>query len=147
MRFTQPNRLFLVLAAALSVAFGGMAFAHHDPLVQYGGGHTLDIVGTVEKVEWTNPHAYVHVRANVKGSDVIYRIELQGLPGLAERGWTGTELKIGEKVKVTGYLEKKEGSTQACCAHIRDMAGREFYTGRARAEDLNNRTDKERSAL
>jgi hypothetical protein len=126
-----------VLVVLFCVTAVHEARSHHSVYGQYSGGKPLNVTGVVRRVEWINPHAFVHVGVTVNGAEVVYLIELQGLTALTGKGWNGGELAIGETVKVVdAYLEAGEGSTQACCANIYDPSGREFYTGTARAEAL-----------
>jgi hypothetical protein len=59
------------------------------------------ITGTVNKVEWTNPHIWIWVDVpNGKGSTDTYGFEGMSPNFLERRGWTRTTLKLGDKITV-----------------------------------------------
>lgn len=110
------------------------ALAHHSIVGQYSREKPLDISGTVEGIEWINPHVFLYIKDVESGA--TYQLELNGLPSLSARGWTGTELPTGTEIEVyDAYLGIEEGSTLACCATIYDKEGYEYYTGMSRASD------------
>jgi Family of unknown function (DUF6152) len=125
------------LAAAIAVpAMLGarVALSHHAPYGQFAIDDPIDFTGEVVAVEWVNPHAFVLVRTKLDGAEVVYRIELQGLRQLRDKGWQGDELAVGQTVRVVNAaVGLDEGSRRICCARIYDLNGREFYTDPRRA--------------
>jgi len=119
---------WLIAAAVFSLP-ASLALPHHGPYGQFDLENRLDFTGTVVAVEWVNPHAFVLIRAELDGAEAVYRIELQGLRQLSNKGWQGDELQIGETVRVVNAaFELAEGSALACCARIYDLRGKEFFT-------------------
>ena len=67
----------------------------------------IDARGTLTKMEWINPHGWIHVE--VKGPDgkvVSWAVETGAPNSLLRRGLRKTDFPIGVEVKVTGYLAK-----------------------------------------
>jgi len=126
------NALTLIRARLLSVALSMLsasALAHHGFYGRYALDEPFDFTGTVVDVEWVNPHAFVLVRTGNEGAATTFRIELQGLRQLTDKGWNGTELKAGDTVRVVNAArEIGESSTLVCCARVYDSTGREIYT-------------------
>ena len=92
---TKPIR---ALTAAAALAIGGPALAHHSTAA-FDMEKTIEITGTVEDFQWTNPHTWTNVK--VQGSDEsagIYGLEGMSPNYLGRNGWTKSTLKPGDKV-------------------------------------------------
>jgi hypothetical protein len=92
---TKPIR---ALTAAAALAIGGPALAHHSTAA-FDMEKTIEITGTVEDFQWTNPHTWTNVK--VEGSDDtagIYGLEGMSPNYLGRNGWTKSTLKPGDKV-------------------------------------------------
>ena len=116
--------LFLVFCVALTAA----AWAHHSQS-EYDLRGKVDVEGTVTKVEWRSPHAWIYVDViNDKGEKVNWSFELPSPVTLMRRGWTRDSLKPGDRVKVTG-APAKNFPTIAIANFIRDASGKPIFTG------------------
>jgi hypothetical protein len=93
------------LFAALTFAACNIASAHHSLAGQFDVNKTITIEGVVSKVDWVNPHIYVHVDVkDAAGKVATWRLE--GLPVAMARkaGLTKTMLQgNGEKVSVVAF--------------------------------------------
>lgn len=109
-------------------------YSHHSVYGEFTRDKPLAFTGTLEKIEWVNPHVLIHIRD--AGSGTVYRIEAQSPAALGRKDWHGDELAPGAAVEVAGaYLNVRDNSTLACCAHIYDADGYEYFTGYAEAGD------------
>ena len=119
----------------LFVAFSGSAevSAHHAFSAEFDADAPVTVRGQVTRVEWINPHAWIHVTAeNADGSVQQWMFE-GGTPNtLARSGIHKYSLPVGTHVVVRGY-QSKDGSCQpACKANGRDIAfsnGRNVFMG------------------
>ncbi len=65
------------------------------------------MTGTVTKIEWTNPHAWVFVDAkDDKSNTQNWAVELVGINDLMRLGWGRDRVKAGDVVAVDGFGAK-----------------------------------------
>lgn len=87
--------------------------AHHAFAAEFDAKKPVNFKGTVTKMEWVNPHAWLHL--NVKKDDGTvenWAIEA-GTPNvLFRRGFTKDSLLPGTEIVVDGY-QAKDGSRRA----------------------------------
>src|SRR3989441_13191251 len=109
-------------------------FAHHSFAAEFDGKKPVKVTGLVKKVEWTNPHIwfYVEGKDEVTGRSSVWGFSA-GAPGLLQRrGIARDSMKVGDTVKVDGFLAK-DGSLNASGRKITFTDGRQVFT--AGAED------------
>ena len=96
---TTTQRTVLAIGAAILLLLGlTPAIAHHSTAA-FDMEKTIEITGTVEDFQWTNPHTWTNVK--VDGSDEsagIYGLEGMSPNYLGRNGWTKTTLKPGDKL-------------------------------------------------
>ena len=93
------NTRLALAALALSLTTG-IAAAHHSFSV-FNMQEQVSIKGTVNKVQWTNPHIWVWIDVkDASGKVVTWGLEGMSPNFLARRGWTRTTLKAGAEVTV-----------------------------------------------
>jgi hypothetical protein len=116
--------------AALLIALAVRpALAHHAFAAEFDAKKPIKIRGTVTKMEWINPHAWIHV--DVKKSDGTveeWMIEAGTPNTLLRRGFTKDSLKIGTEVIVDGY-QSKDGSLRANGRDITLPNGQTLFLG------------------
>ena len=84
--------------------------AHHSFAAEFDAKKPIHLTGTVTGVEWTNPHAWIHL--SVKSPDgklTQWMIEAGGPNTLLRRGLTKDSFKTGTEIVVDGY-QAKDGS-------------------------------------
>ena len=117
-----------VLAAVGAVALAAASVsAHHSFAAEYNANDQVTLVGTITKVEWTNPHArfYIDVR-DEKGEVTNWNFEMASPNVLARNGWKPNTLKIGDQVTVGGYLARS-APRMAIAGAITDASGRPLF--------------------
>ena len=119
----------LVAAAALGVQ---QASAHHAFAAEFDGKAPVLLRGKVTKVEWINPHAWVHIDAVTPQGVQKWMVE-GGTPNtLLRSGITRDSLKAGTEIVVRGYQSKDKACTPICKANGRDVTfpdGRKLFMG------------------
>ena len=122
----RPPLQLLALWLLLAVP---SVFAHHSFTAEYDSGKVRQFVGTVTKVEWTNPHArfYLDVKDD-RGTVTNWNFELGSPLFLRKLGWKADSLKIGDQVSVEGYLAK-DGAKMANARTVNLADGRKVFAG------------------
>jgi len=104
----KTGRLVAVAVILLSAAVP--VIAHHAFSSEFDQSKPVKVQGTISKLEWVNPHAWLWV--DVKGEDgkvVSWSFEM-GSPGaLLRNGWKRTDIKPGTEVAITGFLARGGG--------------------------------------
>lgn len=115
----------LMLAAALT---GPQANAHHAFAAEFDEKAPVLLQGKVTRVEWINPHAWVHMTVETPGQAPRQWMIEGGTPNtLLRSGLTRDTLKAGTEIIVRGYQSKDRRCTPICKANGRDVT---FFDGR-----------------
>ena len=120
------------LALSMAAA-GGAAWAHHAFAAEFDGKSPVLLRGKVTRVEWINPHAWVHVNVvDAAGASVEWMVE-GGTPNTLLRGGIDrSSLKPGQEIIVRGYQSKDKLCRPACKANGRDVTfpdGKKLFMG------------------
>jgi Family of unknown function (DUF6152) len=117
------------------------ASAHHAFAAEFDAKKPIKIRGTVTKMEWINPHAWIHVDVK-KGDGTVEEWMIEaGTPNtLLRRGFTKDSLKAGTEVIVDGY-QSKDGSLRANGRDITLPNGQTLFLGSS-APDAPDRDKK-----
>jgi Family of unknown function (DUF6152) len=122
-------------ACALFIGAGVPAMSHHSFAAEYDSSKPITIKGTIQKLEWVNPHAYFWVESkDDAGKATVFAFETLSPNALARQGWNRNSLKPGEQVVVEGYLAKDgkplaDGSIHANSKLVTRADGRKVFVG------------------
>jgi hypothetical protein len=129
----QHRCAVLLLAAAVVLAAVSGAFAHHSVSGQYDSSKPLTLKGVITKVDWINPHVYLHL--DVKEADgTVTSWALSTLPTAMMRraGLTKETLqgKQGEVVTITAIAARDETKHLGWISKITYADGHHVQLGR-----------------
>ena len=122
-------RHLVIALGAACLPLAAPATAHPSFAAEFDANVPVQVRGTVVKVEWINPHTWIHI--DVKGADgktVRWMIE-GGTPNtLLRRGLTRTSLPEGTEILVDGY-KAKNGTNRANGRDLTFPDGRRLFMG------------------
>jgi hypothetical protein len=122
----------VVLAALLSAT---ASLAHHSFSAEFDVGRPVEITGTVTEIEWTNPHAWVHLETvDGDGNREQWAVELLGINALVRSGMSPRNVKAGDRLTVTGFGARNGTNTANASSVTRTDTGERLWTS-AREQD------------
>jgi len=118
------------MAAALLLAMAAMpASAHHAFAAEFDSKKPVKLRGTVTKMEWINPHAWIYIDVKQPDNTVTEWMIEAGSPNtLLRRGFTKDALKPGTEIIVDGY-QSKDGSLRANGRDVTLPNGQTLFLG------------------
>ena len=110
----RTKRSIAVAAVCLLPVLGAAPLvAHHAFASEFDANKPIRFQGTVTKMEWINPHAWIHVSVKKPDGTVEEWMIEAGTPNtLFRRGLTKNSLLPGTEVVVDGY-QAKDGALRA----------------------------------
>ena len=124
-------RLFQIVAATAAVlmALSAGLMAHHSFAAEFDAGKPIQLRGTVVRVEWINPHTWIHIDVKEPDGKVARWMIEGGTPNtLLRRGLTRNTLPAGTEIMVDGY-RAKNGSNRANGRDLTFADGRRLFMG------------------
>jgi hypothetical protein len=105
------------------------AHAHHAFSAEFDANTPIKLEGTVAKMEWVNPHAWIYVDIKkADGTTEQWKIEGGTPNALFRRGFTKDSLKTGTAIVVTGY-RAKDGTLKGNGRDLTFPDGRKLFLG------------------
>ncbi len=126
---TRLAVLSLAMAAVGVVVTAVPAVAHHAFAAEFDADKPVTLTGVVTKMEWINPHAWIHIDVKKPDGTVESWMIEGGAPNaLLRRGFTKDSLPPGTQILVEGY-QSKDGAQRANGRDITLPDGRKLFLG------------------
>ena len=115
------------------------AWSHHAFNAEFDQTKPVKLNGKVVKMEWINPHAWIHIEVPTSdGKTTVWMVE-GGSPNIMlRRGFTKRSLEVGTELAVDGY-QAKNGEQRANGSSITFKDGRRIFVGGSNPDDPGNK--------
>ncbi len=130
----RTKLLIGVLSAVVGIGLGlagtvEPVAAHHAFAAEFDADRPVEFSGKVTRVEWVNPHVWIHIDVELDdGTTEVWAFE-GGTPNvLFRRGFTRRSLLPGTDVRVDGY-QAKDGTNRANGRDITFPDGTRLFLG------------------
>ncbi|MBZ5675383.1 MAG: hypothetical protein LAP61_14170 [Acidobacteriia bacterium] len=111
------------------------AWAHHSFAAEFDRNKVVDLDGTIVKMEWVNPHAWIHVAVkNADGTSTTWMVEANTPNGLLRRGFTKKSLEEGTSVVIRGY-QAKSGDNKINGSSMTFKDGKKLFLGSSSGDE------------
>jgi hypothetical protein len=121
--------LWIGSALVAALTGGSSTLAHHAFSSEFDATKPVKLRGKVTKMEWVNPHAWMHLRVVGENGEVQDWMIEAGPPGaLVRRGWTKASVRPGTEVLVEGY-QATDGALRANGRDVTFPDGRRLFAG------------------
>ena len=120
----------LAPGTAALLAHAAPAVGHHAFGAEFDPDAPIRLEGTIVRVEWVNPHSWIHINVeNDDGTSTVWMVE-GGTPNVLQRRGLRREcLPIGSELIVDGYQAKDHSLPRANGRDVTFTDGTKFFLG------------------
>lgn len=125
----MKNRFVLSAIFCGLLAAPSALLAHHSFAAEYDSNKPITLKGKVTKVDWLNPHSWVHIDVtDASGKTVNWQCETAPPNALYRQGWRKDSLKEGDEVTIDGF-QAKDATATMTARSVTLANGRKMFAG------------------
>jgi hypothetical protein len=125
----KTTMLAVLVTMTLAAIAGVPVAAHHSFAAEFDAKQPVLFKGTVTKMEWINPHVWIHMNVTQpNGRTEAWMVEGGAPTVLFRRGFSKTSLQAGTQIVVDGY-RAKDGTNKMNAREITFADGRKLFAG------------------
>ena len=132
------TRYLALLAAMAAVPLAHVA-AHHSPAMLYDLSRETSVSGVVTEFQLGNPHMRIYFDVDNNGTKEKWLAEGGSRTQLMRVGWTGMEVKPGDKITVKGHPARDATAKLIHMTHLVLPDGTERFTEDIQYDQFNDR--------
>lgn len=120
----------IALSGVLGIVMAAApVWGHHAFAAEFDASKPIKLKGTVTKMEWINPHTWIHIEVK-QPNGAVERWAIEGGPpnALFRRGFTRDSLPTGIEIVVEGF-RAKDGSRRGNGRDLTFADGRRLFLG------------------
>jgi len=123
------KKLTRLIAIGAFYYLASTAYAHHIEVNEFDRSRPVKLSGKVIKVEWTNPHPWIHLAmVGDDGTHQKWMVEAAAPKNLLRRGFLVDSITPGSVITIEGY-QSKDGSNRANGQTLTYSDGSQFFIG------------------
>ena len=123
------TKLSVVMVGVSLLLAGVPVVAHHSFAAEFDSAQPVTLSGTVTKMEWINPHAWIHLDVKKPDGKVeSWEIETGNPSALIRRGFNRNSLPPGVEITVQGF-RAKDGGMRANGRDLTFKDGKKLFVG------------------
>jgi hypothetical protein len=125
----RKTLLVVAIGAGLVALSQATMVAHHAFSSEFDANRPVKMTGVVTKMEWVNPHSWIHVDVKKPDGTIESWMIEGGTPNtLLRRGLRKTDLPAGTVIVIDGY-QAKDGGLRANGRNLTLPDGRAMFLG------------------
>ena len=125
----MSTKITTFLAGIILLGTAPASVAHHAFAAEFDATKPVKLRGKITRMEWINPHAWMHLEVIDKEGNAVNWMVEAGPPGaLVRRGWTRDSVRPGTEVLVEGY-QATDGAHRANGRDVTFPDGRRLFAG------------------
>ena len=126
------RKTMLSLATAMFITFAWLqpANAHHAFGSEFDASAPVLLKGKIVKIEWVNPHTWIHVEITKSdGAKEVWMVEGGSPNTLLRRGANKNTFPVGTDIVVDGYQTRDHSEKRANARNVTFPDGRKLFLG------------------